>query len=256
MVDHSVVNGISVQAAGEALGGAREQVRRQLARFLARLPESWSDARVRLTWVNHRRLRWAALAQVNLDFKGQQVRAQVAAGFFAEAGKLLVARLEERLVRLAEPGTGLQWPPGRPRPEPVDVPAGQRRIMRTKRYQLVCADVEQAALLMDVGDYDFYLFRDREADRDAVVYRVGPTGYRVARLEGLAAPAPSAKIPVTVNVHPVPSCDAVEAARQLGETELPYRFFLDTDTGRGAVVYRRYDGHYGLLGPAGPTGDR
>jgi Sigma 54 modulation/S30EA ribosomal protein C terminus len=29
-----------------------------------------------------------------------------------------------------------------------------------------------------------------------------------------------------------------------------YRFFRDATTGRGNVVYRRYDGHFGLLAPA------
>jgi hypothetical protein len=27
-------------------------------------------------------------------------------------------------------------------------------------------------------------------------------------------------------------------------------FFIDAATGRGSVVYHRYDGHYGLLVPA------
>jgi hypothetical protein len=37
----------------------------------------------------------------------------------------------------------------------------------------------------------------------------------------------------------------------LDETEMDHRFFLDTTTNRGAVLYRRYDGHYGLLSPQG-----
>ena len=30
----------------------------------------------------------------------------------------------------------------------------------------------------------------------------------------------------------------------------PFVFFLDEATGRGRVVYRRYDGHYGLVATA------
>ena len=30
----------------------------------------------------------------------------------------------------------------------------------------------------------------------------------------------------------------------------PFVFFIDYRTGRGNVVYRRYDGHYGLVAPA------
>jgi hypothetical protein len=33
----------------------------------------------------------------------------------------------------------------------------------------------------------------------------------------------------------------------LGELDTPLVFFIDRDTGRGRVVYRRYDGHYGSL---------
>jgi hypothetical protein len=30
----------------------------------------------------------------------------------------------------------------------------------------------------------------------------------------------------------------------------PFVFFRDPTTGRGSVLYHRYDGHYGLLVPA------
>ncbi|MBO1414556.1 sigma 54 modulation/S30EA ribosomal C-terminal domain-containing protein, partial [Streptomyces sp. FH025] len=30
----------------------------------------------------------------------------------------------------------------------------------------------------------------------------------------------------------------------------PFVFYTDTSTGRGNVLYRRYDGHYGLITPA------
>jgi sigma 54 modulation/S30EA-like ribosomal protein len=41
-----------------------------------------------------------------------------------------------------------------------------------------------------------------------------------------------------------------QAVERLDATELPYRFFRDAGTHRGAVLYRRYDGHYGLITPA------
>src|SRR5690606_19588023 len=36
----------------------------------------------------------------------------------------------------------------------------------------------------------------------------------------------------------------------LDMTGEPYVFFEDPETGRGAVAYRRYDGHYGVIVPA------
>jgi hypothetical protein len=87
------------------------------------------------------------------------------------------------------------------------------------------------------------IFTDEEAGQDSVIYRVGPTGYRLAHLSGTAPPA-ATSVPLTVNVHPVPEL----TPERLGATELPFRFFRDTSTGR--VLYRRYDGHYGLITPA------
>jgi hypothetical protein len=35
---------------------------------------------------------------------------------------------------------------------------------------------------MDAMDYDFHLFRCADTGQDRVVYRCGPTGYKVAQL--------------------------------------------------------------------------
>jgi hypothetical protein len=33
--------------------------------------------------------------------------------------------------------------------------------------------------------------------------------------------------------------------------DLPFLFFIDAAPGRVSVLYHRYDGHYGLITPAG-----
>lgn len=35
----------------------------------------------------------------------------------------------------------------------------------------------------------------------------------------------------------------------LDETDAPFVFYVDAQTGRGHAVYRRYDGHYGVVSP-------
>jgi hypothetical protein len=40
-----------------------------------------------------------------------------------------------------------------------------------------------------------------------------------------------------------------DALARLDATGAPFVFLADADTGRGNVVYRRYDGHYGLITP-------
>jgi len=36
----------------------------------------------------------------------------------------------------------------------------------------------------------------------------------------------------------------------LEAADQPFLFFADSQTGRGNLMYHRYDGHYGLIGPA------
>jgi len=56
---------------------------------------------------------------------------------------------------------------------------------------------------------------------------------------------------VTVSLLPAPRLTVQEAAGRLDAAGQLFTFFVDTGTGRGSVVYHRYDGHYGLLVPAG-----
>ncbi|MEU8925383.1 sigma 54 modulation/S30EA ribosomal C-terminal domain-containing protein [Kitasatospora sp. NPDC048545] len=59
-------------------------------------------------------------------------------------------------------------------------------------------------------------------------------------------PAPG----LTVSTTGVPDLAMAEAVSRLDLTGLPFVFFTDTATGRGNVIYHRYDGHYGLITPA------
>ncbi|MGW7355186.1 sigma 54 modulation/S30EA ribosomal C-terminal domain-containing protein [Streptomyces sp. NPDC054802] len=55
---------------------------------------------------------------------------------------------------------------------------------------------------------------------------------------------------LSVSTAPVPTSGVDEAVQRLHLTGLPFVFFRDTGTGRGSVLYHRYDGHYGLITPA------
>ena len=56
---------------------------------------------------------------------------------------------------------------------------------------------------------------------------------------------------MTVSLLPGPRLTVQEATGRLDVAGQPFTFFVDTGTGRGSVVYHHYDGHYGLLVPAG-----
>jgi hypothetical protein len=101
---------------------------------------------------------------------------------------------------------------------------------------------------MNAMDYDAHLFHDRESGEDAVVYRAGPSGVRLARQHTMRPPRPTAT-PLTVNPHRVPTLTEAQAAERLAQGWLPFLFYTDRPTGRGHLLYRRYDGHLGLVTP-------
>ncbi|TVT56828.1 hypothetical protein FNH05_07840 [Amycolatopsis rhizosphaerae] len=240
---------IAVETSGEILTRAREQVERQIEAFVRRLPGTVEGLRVRLTTFRQNSTPRPALAQINLTLNGRALRAQVAAPFFPEAATLLRARLCQHQARLDDPSTPRPWPDAYRQCHPASlctVSPARRKIVRRKEFPLQNATPDEAALTMDVRDYDFHLFVDAETGQDSLVYRIGPTGYRLARLSGLQPPQ-GAALPWTINVHGVPELTPEQAAERLDDTEMPHRFFQDTATGRGSVLYLRYDGHYGLL---------
>jgi hypothetical protein len=77
-------------------------------------------------------------------------------------------------------------------------------------------------------------------------------GYRLAQVAPAAANqlAPF-ELPVTISLQPVPCLTVEQATDRLGLLGQPFLFFIDAAQGRASVLYHRYDGHYGLITPAG-----
>jgi hypothetical protein len=206
-----------------------------------------------------------ALAQANLDVNGRQLRAQVAARTMYEAVDLLQARLRERHSQLARyraanrhgtPSAAVaEWrreDKSADRPEFVPRPPNDREIIRHKSFALARESAVDAVAEMEAMGYDFHLFVDAETGQDSVVEQVEPTGYRLTRA-GVATPSTPATTPLpdafTISRHPAPRLNESEAADRLELTGSPFVFFVDTETGHGNVLYRRYDGNYGLITP-------
>jgi Sigma 54 modulation/S30EA ribosomal protein C terminus len=205
------------------------------------------------------------IAQANLDVNGRLVRVQVEGVTASEAIDRLESRLRHRLERIAEhwearrgkaPTASLhEWrhqsePAHRPRyfPRPED----ERQIIRRKSFTLAPCTVDEAALEMDLLDYDFHLFTEKGTAFAGVLYRGGPTGYRLA-LVTPASPEQLApfELPLTISSQPAPCHTVEQATERLGLLGLPFLFFIDAAQGRASVLYHRYDGHYGLIAPAG-----
>jgi sigma 54 modulation/S30EA-like ribosomal protein len=236
---------------GAATTGAAAAVRRAIATLARYTHEPITHARVRLIRRPDPAATRPVIAQANVHLGRQLIRVQVAARTTREAIDLLQARLQDRLLRSVRHAQARRGSRSRHRPEYLPRRAQERELRRRKTYGSAYATPEDAALDMDLLDYDFYLFTDSETGQDAVVYRAGPTGYRLAELTPPTASWPCRAVPLTVSGQPAARLSQAAAIERLNLTNAPFLFFADVDTGRGQVLYRRYDGHYGLLAPAG-----
>jgi hypothetical protein len=202
-------------------------------------------------------------AQANIDVNGRLVRVQVAGATGMEAVDLLVDRLRHRLAEAARHWEAQrggkpsaqphEWRHGEEpthRPPYYPRPVEEREVLRHKSFTPARISPAEAAWEMDRMDYGFHLFTEAQTGGDAVVYRGGPTGYRLARLaSGPTWLDPLAGAPVTLSALPAPTLTLDQARDRLELTGLPFVFFQDPQTNRGNVLYHRYDGHYGLITP-------
>lgn len=228
---------------------------------IAGLGHPVEQARFRLTRYGGRGLPMLVVAQVNVVVADRMVRSQLGAPTAREAIDGAAAGLRWRLHRLGrrlaaercgDVGLGL----GGWRAVALPSPAGllmertrPHKLVRSKTCRLAVQDVDAAAFTMELRDYPFHLFADDATGAESVLYRGGPTGYRLLRT--MAGPDPSGTaVPLTVRGWPAPVLPVAQAVETLNSTpSRSFVFFTDPITGRGRVLYRRYDGDLALLSP-------
>ncbi len=192
------------------------------------------------------------VVQVNLRVRDTPARVMAVT---AGTGDLTPAltRLDRQIESLSAP-----W---RPRPWPdltrriltagPDTVVARRKEALTQRLTPM-----QAAEVMDAMDYDAHLFTDVETGEDAVVYRAGPSGLRLARQRQVFPPGwlcssnlSGPPVPLVVNPHRAPGLTEAAAVRRMREHRSRLLFFTDPASGRGQLLYPRYDGNLGLITP-------
>ncbi|NUU25587.1 MAG: hypothetical protein HOV68_29400 [Streptomycetaceae bacterium] len=238
---------ISVRAAGLAQQLAA-RARARVATVAEGADTMVEAVRVRLTAL---RPNSDVLAQVAAEVDGRRVRVQRIAASAGTAMDALVDGLRERITESTAPWRPRPWPPRAPEADQPIESEGGGLIGRVKRPELVWCEPDAAVRTLDAMDYDVHLFVDPDTEAEAVVYRTGPTGYRLART--VTGPPPPARrglrLPasLTISPHVAPRLTAAEALRRLYEARLPFLFYADPDTGRGRVLYRRFAGDCGLI---------
>jgi ribosome-associated translation inhibitor RaiA len=226
---------IALELSGEVNERMRAYLLRKV-RAVARLaPQPILAVRAGLRLERNPSLERPAVAKASLDVNGRHVRAQVAGAGPQEAIDLLEERLRRRLEELGDRDRAARRArPDLPAPRP-DVfprPPEERRLISHKTYAPEPMTEEQAAWELRLGDYDFYLYTDEASGAEHLVHRLANGELEVRRS------APGMRLP--------------DALSRLDASLEPFVFFRDVDNGRGAVAYRRYDGHYGLITPWEP----
>ncbi|GAA1913102.1 HPF/RaiA family ribosome-associated protein [Streptomyces sodiiphilus] len=252
---------VQVETRGRVLPDEVDYAREKVRALLGRVREPVLYARLKLLAEENPAMERPAVMQASVDVNGRPARAHVAAPRMQEAADLLQDRLARQLdqldrhweARRGKRPLAHEWrhdsePAHRPDyfPRPVE----EREVVRHKSFSLARETPDEAAFEMESMDYDFHLFTDADTGEDSVLYRSGPTGYRLAQVR----PRPELMGPVAVSLtlseQSPPRLDVAGARQRLEEGGYPFVFFVDEDTGRGNLLYHRYDGHYGLITPA------
>ncbi|MEU1290022.1 HPF/RaiA family ribosome-associated protein [Kitasatospora sp. NPDC005856] len=244
---------ISVTTRGEVTLAAPDYARTKLLAVLERLDEPVLAVRVKLAQEPNHAVARPSVAQATLDLNGRPVRAHVAATTMQEAVDLLQDRLNARIARIRTHRHHHRHHEDRPaaghehRPQRRELGSEERRIVRHKTYSLARQSAWAAVLELEAMDYDFHLYTDAHTGCDSVVQHDGATGaYRIAS----AGTAPAAEPGISVSTRAVPELSVADAVARLDLGGLPFVFFTNSETGRGNVLYHRYDGHYGVITPA------
>lgn len=206
-----------------------------------------------------------ALCRATLDLNGDRIRAHVSGTSMTEAIDLLEQRLRRRIEQIHEHRRALRRrgptsPPGEwrhgdlppERPPWYDRPVVEREIVQHKSFATPAASIDEAVFDLESMDYDFFLFREASSERDAMVHRREDGAYGLRFDDGRDSTGQNGAPPAAaIVVEPLaaPELDLDEAREALDNSPDPWVFFTDLTTRRGRVLYRRYDGHYGLITP-------
>jgi len=188
----------------------------------------------------------SVLIQVNLRVRNKPVRMQTRNESLDDWVPAM-RRLDRQIVR--------SWGPWQPRPWPdptrTILTASERAtLVRRKAVPLARTTPWCAAEVLDAMDYNMHLFTDVETGEEAVVFRAGPTGLRLARQHHVRVPSEPGPDPLVVNSRPARTLTEDAAVARLRDHSMRFIFFTDADTGRGKLLYPRYDGGIGLIAPA------
>jgi ribosome-associated translation inhibitor RaiA len=253
---------VSVTVRGRVWRELAERAAERVAALEPLARGSLLHARVVLTQEANPRIGMPARAEAQLLLAGKPIRARVAAPAMSAAVDLLAARLRDQLRRHVErritehrvPAAAVpgEWRHGAwmpPRPPNSWRPPGEREVVRRKTFAVEPTTAIEAASDMVALDHRFYLFQDVDTGADAVLYHRADGHLAVIQPAAVPRPAEADAIPREASRYTDP-LDEAAALAEMDVLDHRFLYFTNAATGRGCVLYLRYDGHYGLIEPA------
>jgi ribosome-associated translation inhibitor RaiA/cold shock CspA family protein len=257
---------LELSVAGRVSDAQRQRAIDRVSRVLEKVDRPVLHIRIRLENAVGEAQGQQATASAVLDIDGDLLRAMAVVDDLDAAIDSLEGRLQHqverlRTRRLTEQRRGAETPEGgwrhgdlpADRPDHHPRPVEERRVVRHKTFTTVDATVDEAVFDLELMDYDFFLFTDLATGQEACVGRADDGRYTLQAQDGHAAEvlegATATAVEVEVIADPAPELDLAQARERLDVGVEPWVFHTDAETGRGRVLYRRYDGHYGLITP-------
>lgn len=248
---------------GPVPDNVRAESEAMVARLARKAPRPILFARVKVTVDPERHPDEEAIVQATMDISGSIIRAQVAAPTPRDALNVLHDRLDRRQRRVSERRqTATKRPPqtlegewrsgdlASSRPGYFPRPVEERQVVRRKTFAPgERISVDEALFDLEVLDHRFFLFTDA-ADNEVSMLYEDDGRVTLRKVSGEMPPEEDFSLGVVANPTPAPELEVDEAKQVLDTTNADFIFFRDAETGDGSVMYRRYDGHYGLVVPA------
>ena len=266
---------------GPVPASAESYAEKRIQSFVENSDRPCRYARMKLTAAENPAVDRPAMAQATVELERFALRAHSTAPTFTEATDQVIARLaaqleshrdRERLKphgQVAAPGSWRHANLARTEKPYFDRPVGEREIVRHKSFAADELTIDEAAWDMAMLDYDFFLFVELTSGQDSLIERRDDGALVVhhldqgvdrggdADVESGASSLTSGGATTTIDYERAelspPELAVSQAIELLNESGARLLFFRNLASGRGNVVYRRYDGHYGLLTP--PTDD-
>lgn len=231
---------MNMSTSGEVTAEEHDLVWDMVDRLVSMREEPASYVEVRLTQPSEANRLDPVSLRVTIGLPGGSVRASARAGDVRTVTTIVERRLKHAVNRRAERRAVAHGQrPAEPsiRLEDATRPArgmqrtpSEREVVRHKTVSPGPSTFEEATFDLTTMGYDFFLYVDIDTDRDALV-SVNEDGTFQRHVDPPSASLGSAR-------------DRLDAGNE------PFVFFNDDQTGRGHVLYRRHDGHYGLIVPA------